>query len=243
MTFSVRKALFLCIISVCLLPIASLAEFTVASEDLFFFDDAVFVGDSVLAQLNRYLIAEREKGHFPLGQARFLVATGYTLYRGSRKFALQNLNLVYKGTPYPLHQALSKMEAGKAFVMLGLNDEPGRYVNRDMEHYKRLMELVRESNPNLTLFALAVTPVEEKGQTKSVRQDYIDLFNHSLKELCAEMDVYFIDTATPLKNQKGFLDTELSNDGYVHLNLKGQTILLDTIIQSAHQLTQEGEQP
>ncbi|MBQ8135802.1 MAG: hypothetical protein IJ174_00010 [Clostridia bacterium] len=188
-----------------------------------FFDDAVFIGDSLTAQLASYVREQRSLKKNVLGEARFLSATNYSLTTAAKENLYGNVRLKVRGLEVTPQEGLQMLGAGKAFIMLGLNDHAGSSLATDINHYAMLINHIRALNPGIMIVVETMTPIQKHLQSSTLNQANLDRFNEELALLCAEMDVYFVDIATPLKNQEGFLDSAYAyayNDN-VHLNLKG----------------------
>ncbi|MDD4079924.1 MAG: GDSL-type esterase/lipase family protein [Eubacteriales bacterium] len=195
-----------------------------------FYDGAVFVGDSILQQLGRYALICQSEGRPLLGEARFLTAASYTIYLGSRQNAYPDeVALKYRGIPVSLHEGLKTMEASRAFVLLGLNDNAGTQLEKEMGFYSRLIQRAMDSNPGLDLIILSMTPVVKTAQTEGLNQANLDRFNLRLQSLCGELGVAFLDVAAALKDEEGFLNRDYSSDKYVHLNPLGLEVLAGAV--------------
>ena len=46
----------------------------------------------------------------------------------------------------------------------------------------------------------------------------------------SKSNVFFIDISTPLKDKDGNMKKKYCSDGYVHLNMKGYKIWVDTVV-------------
>ncbi len=200
-----------------------------------YFDDAVFVGDSVLKQLARYRMEQQQRGRPLLGEARFLSAAKYTLYAASLNGTTKKVRLRFQGRDVTLVEGLRLMEAGKVFVMLGLNDHAGNRLEVDIARYGRTIDNVREALPGITFVALSITPVARSGQSKTLTQRNLDAFNQALEALCQEKGVAFLNLAPHLKDDRGYLNLDYSNDKWVHLNDKG----LQTVVEALRSFARE----
>lgn len=199
-----------------------------------FFDDVVFVGDSLTNQIRRYRASKRNEGEEIFGTARFLSAGAYSLYLAGFERALKDEPaLFYRGRYVGLGEGLAAMKAKKVYILLGLADDPGMNPERDRKRYTKMIEKIRKAVPDIEIVAMSVTPITEKAQSRKTTQKGIDIFNENLKILCEELGIGFIDIATPLKNENGFLPGALSNDKKVHLNEEGLKILTETLYQYA----------
>lgn len=229
------KTCLLVILMICLIlpagmgadsPLAPAEETALADA---YFDDAVFVGDSVLKQLARYRLEQQQRGRPLLGEARFLSVAKYTLYAASLKGKSKKVRLRFQGRDVTLVEGLRLMEAGKVFVMLGLNDHAGNRLEVDIARYGRTIDNVREALPGITFVALSITPVARSGQSKTLTQQNLDAFNQALEALCREKGVAFLNLAPHLKDSRGYLNLDYSNDNWVHLNDKGLQTVVDAL--------------
>lgn len=228
-----------------LLAICLMLFIRVAHAEDAFFDEAVFVGDSILRSVGRYQAKRLKEGESLLGKASFLAADGYTLYAGSLKATdPDKINLSRNGVPVTVPEGIKRAKAKRAFVMLGLNDGAGSQLEKHLGFYERMITRILEANPGLELIALSVTPVVKAAQTKRLSQLYIDQFNHGLEALCEKMGVFYLDVSTALKDEEGYLNRDFSSDRQVHLNDQGIETLVETLYAYAgeRQALQEGRE-
>lgn len=196
-----------------------------------YFDDAVFVGDSLTRQLRNYVSAEKEKDRGTLGGARFLATANFTLYAGSLRNVTGDARLRYRGADVTVHGGLKAMGAKKAFVLLGVNDHAGSQLEKDVRRYGVMIDHILEACPGITLVCQSMSPVQEHRQSKTLNKKNLDAFNARVEALCAQKGVVYLDIATPLMNEKGFLRGEYaaSKGDNVHLNDRGVAVWVDTL--------------
>lgn len=195
-----------------------------------YFDGTVFVGDSIMQQIGRFKLEQAERGRQMLGQARFLTLSSYTLYQGSRITPLEHKAAFRMGGErISLSKALYRMGARRAFILLGMNDQAGDRLKNDLKMYDRLIDLTLKQNPDLQLIALSVTPIMRRAQTKALNQKNFDAFNEGLEELCQQKGVKYLDVATALKDENGFLRADYASDNRVHLSREGMEAFIETI--------------
>lgn len=202
---------------------------------LSFFDDAIFVGDSVIMQLGNYV-----------GQNG---ALGNALMAGVGNYSVTNaLRPVNENDQYPHHKIGTKeyqtqdyiyeknktKPLNKAFIMFGTNDL-NLYKTYDdfLAKYKEYLDKITEKNPQLTIYLMATTPVtkaySDKNSKGKLNQKGIDGFNVELKKFCEENGYQFINTNSVLRDTNGCLKAdEASGDGF-HPNNAGYAELVETI--------------
>lgn len=206
-----------------------------------YFDDAVFVGDSIFQQLWRYVEGQRQQGRPLLGGARFMVAASYTIYQASRIKPDGAVQMRYRGREVSVSEGLRQMEAGKAVILLGLNDFAGSQMEKDVSRYGTMLERIRTSNPNIELFPCLMTPIVQRAQDQDLNQETTTAFNVRLLQLCQEKGLPCWDVASPLMDAQGFLNPDFSTDKRVHLNPEGFEVLIDTLRRFARDAYEQGQ--
>ncbi|NLW20746.1 MAG: hypothetical protein GXY84_05170 [Clostridiales bacterium] len=206
-----------------------------------YFDDAVFVGDSLTNQIHSQALASRRDGGGLLGQARFLHAHSYTLAQAAGVSANTRVQLKYRGQAVGLATGVARMGAGKVFVLLGHNDRAGTFLQRDLRNFGRVMDQVLAALPGVTFVALSLTPItrafEEAGANS---QAHVDAFNEGLRALAEEKGLYYVDVATPLKDQDGYLNPALTRDREVHLTEEGVGLVVEALRRFAWAQHEQG---
>lgn len=183
---------------------------SVSKQVLHFFDDAAFIGDSIMCKLQRY---HMEHGTF--GSAVFFAAVSYSV-----RHAVDNtMYLMYRGKNMTPQDALAACGAKKVFIMLGMNDVGILGVDKSLDYWAIMVQRIREKNPDIQIYIQSCTPVYIPAQTQKINNEKMDAYNARLIEFAKENDCHYIDIATPMKNDEGGLKEEFCHDFYVHVNL------------------------
>lgn len=168
--------------------------------DLSYFDDAVFIGDSVSSGLSYY-------GIFP--EEQVLADTSVNFESVLYKTPFTDLNGNYVTT----YEAVSCRNPGKIYIMLGANGIEWLDLDRLMSNYETLITKLQEIAPNAVIFAQSVTPVTrslDQDPDRDLTNEKIDAFNEALYELCGELEVYYLNVAEDFKDDEGYLPDEAS---------------------------------
>lgn len=229
-------ALLLVLLSV--LPCLSAAE-ELPQEDEYevsdaeiaeFFSRSLFIGDSVTAQLRVRIKEIQKKDKNFMKGCRFANAQSYMLYNGSRKNASSNnVNLTLGGEELPLWKCVQKSGADYVFILLGLNDYVGEKIEKGIGWVDRIIDLCAEGSPNAKLVFISLTPVTRSFCRKKDYRTMWDNYNTALAAKCEERGVYYLDIATPLKDEEGYLPKKYTSDGRCHLSSDGLDIWLDIL--------------
>lgn len=205
-----------------------------------FFDDAVFVGDSITQGLQNYVIRERANDPNLLGSARFAAAKSYGLDNAcSKKVGTHSLK--FKGDSWTLPDLILEMQAEKVFIMLGVNDWAGSAIDHCIGQYRTAIENVRELSPDVEIYVQSCTPITEDGERPKLNNENMDAFNAALILMCEELGVHYVDIATPLKGEDNCLVRQYSSDNYVHMSAEGASVWVDTLYAYAHETFLAGE--
>lgn len=189
-----------------------------------FFNDAVFIGDSITATYQSYCTGERRTNPEFLGTASFLAAASYSL--GTALKDTPSINyLIFRGMPVSISEGINQTGAKWAFILLGVNDYAGRYIEESIEKYANLIDMLREKCPGVTLVVQSLTPVTKTfAYERSIDIVQWNSFNGPLAALCEEKGVIFLDIASVLQDEEGYLPKALSSDNRFHFSREGNDL-------------------
>ena len=175
--------------------------------DSSWFDDALFIGDSVTLKLSYYA------DYGSLGNAQFLCAgsLGYgnalwDLYREG------NVHPVYNGTKYTVPDGVKMIQPAKIFIMLGMNDIGLYGVNDSIENMKILTSKVEAACPSAEIYIESVTPMLQESQLRDLNNTSIAEFDSRLKTVCAEKGYHYLDIASAVEDGNGNLIYDYCSD-------------------------------
>ena len=177
---------------------------TLSSE---WFDDAVFVGDSVTLKLSYYA----ENGE--LGNADFLCAG--SLGYGNALMGLDeegNVHPMLAGKKVTVDVGVSEIDKPKVFIMLGMNDIGLYGVDQSIENMKELTRRILSLKPDAEIYIQSVTPMLENMQGDDLNNKSIPHFNEKLKAVCDEQGFHYLHVAQSVADEKGYLVPEYCGD-------------------------------
>lgn len=187
-------------------------------EDGSYFDDAVFLGDSTINTLKVY-----EQINDCFGDALFLCRPSYAI----RHAAENTMQLTWRGGSYTIEDIVAASGAKKLFIQLGMNDVALVGPEHSMEYWEIVLPRIREQSPDVQIFIQAGTPIyRESGRLTNVN---MDAYNELLKTFAEENGCFFIDIATPFKDENDYLMQKYCYDNYCHLNVEACEIWVRTL--------------
>ncbi len=133
---------------------ASVTASTVNGEVPYtFFDDTVFVGDSVSLKLNLYVSAQRKTDSTFMGTAQFLTPGSYGTGNELKELGSENsVHPSYNGTEMYLADAIEAMGAKKVFIMLGMNDIAVYGNDGAVKNMETVLAQIKEKNPDTAIY-------------------------------------------------------------------------------------------
>ncbi len=175
--------------------------------DKSWFDDAIFVGDSVTLKLSYYA----ENG--ALGDAAFLCAGSLSYYNALWDIDEENnVHPTLNGTKYTVDEGVAASGKKNVFIMLGMNDIGLNGVDDSIENMKELIERILNKSPEVEIYIQSVTPMLENMQGDMLNNTTIPQFNEKLQEVCEERGFVYLDVASAVSDEAGNLVPEYCGD-------------------------------
>lgn len=200
------------------------------------FDDAVFVGDSVSLKLTGYVTKMRQSDPDYLGKAQFLTAgslgSGNALWEVSDK----SVHPLYQGTKMRLEDSVHACGAKKLYILLGMNDVGMYGVDGSVENMQTLLGLIKEKTPDLGIYVQSATPIHKGNEKKVLNNANLRLYNEKLKEMCDRNGYYYVDIASVLTDEEGYLPSAYCSDASgmgMHFTDEACRIWVDYLKQDA----------
>ncbi len=221
---------------VAVFPASAEADRLTDAQLVSYYKNAVFVGDSITAQLLVYVREQQQKDpHFFEG-VKFLTAQSYSLYTASRRNLLASApNLKYRGQEMPLCAILKEIRPTKALILLGVNDYIGEQIEKGVGYDERIIDLAAEYCPETEIIFQSLTPVTPSFCRKKDYRTLWDEYNAAMKDMCRLRGAGYIDIATRLKDENGYLKAAYSSDGKYHLNPAGLKLWIDALLDYAQE--------
>ncbi|MDE7194859.1 MAG: hypothetical protein K2O14_12980 [Oscillospiraceae bacterium] len=171
-----------------------------------FFADDLFIGDSISTGL--YLYGKLEMKNVAAG-------IGYTPYK-----AYSEAIDLYDGTSATALEYAQKMQPKRIFIMLGSN---GMGSTTDIEGmkstYKTLLEKLTSSCSDSEVYCISVSPVtadSTSAASAGITNEMISDFNASVKAMCGDMGLRYLDLYSLLIDENGYFNTDYAEVDGLH---------------------------
>ncbi len=178
-----------------------------ARVDASYFDDAVFVGDSVSLKLEYYDVATGV-----MGNAKFLTSGSLGSNNALWDVSEESVHPSYQGEKMRIEDAIPLTGAKKVYIMLGMNDIGAYGVDASVESFQTLIGKILEKTPDATIYVQSVTPKAEGTEWETLNNQTITEYNEKLLAVCEENGWYYLDVASVMHDDNGFLIADYCSD-------------------------------
>ena len=185
-----------------------------------YFEDACFIGHSMVVGMSNY---------FRLPNVDYYAVNGVSAagLLNNPYFELEETETDESGKTThvigTLEQALTEKAGAykKVYIMLGTNElgAEDSHLRQYAASMEAIIDLVRESQPEATIYLLSILPVSERRSENDVHfnRENVLRFNECLKQISIEKSAYYVDTFSVLADENGYLpDGSCMSDG-IHI--------------------------
>jgi len=196
---------------------------------LAWFDDVVFVGDSITVQLQNYCDATGA-----LGNAQFLCAISLSATTNLWEITEDSYHPFYNGTKVHIEDGVAACGLKNIYIMLGINNIKSG-VPAAVDDMRTLLDAITQKVPDCHIIIQSVTPMlsDSKILSEQLNNDAINAYNQEMQALCAEHGWYYLDVASVLKAPDGGLLPEFCSDADsmgLHINDAATEVWVDYLL-------------
>ena len=190
-----------------------------------YFDNAVFVGDSLTRSLSNFVREKRQRNKSYLGGAQFLGTVSMSVKIASTDRANPGgVTFYFRGNEVSVTEGIKGTGAKKVFILLGTNDLGYRKWDVVEQEYAKLIDVILEKCRDTRVIVLGVLPVTAQFcKNNKVKIEKWNTFNDTLKTIAEEHGATFYSFAQDLMDQNGYLKKEYA-EGSFHLQEKGELV-------------------
>jgi len=200
------------------------------------FDDAVMIGDSVSLKLKNHVTKTRQTDPEYFGQGQFLTSgslgSGNALWEVSDK----SVHPAYQGEKMLLEESIPLTGAKKVYMMLGTNDIAVYGIEGAVENYGALLDKIAAAVPDAEFYIQSATPICEGAEVGALTNENLEAYNLKLAEMCQSRGVRFVDVASVMRDENGYLPRNYCSDPDgmgIHLTDEGCLVWLEYLLADA----------
>ena len=203
---------------------------------LSYYDDCLFIGDSIMQGFVRYRSLRRESDPSFLENLTVVCTSSISLYTASRHVMDKDSHFLYRGMKCTMYDIVRQLRPRRVFILLGLNDPVGIKIPKAMQWIEYIIESMPDYSRNTEVCFFSHTPVTETYCVTKKRegyQDRINEYNSQLREICSRLGATYVEIAEPFRDEDGYLSAAYTSDNICHLNDDGIELWLRTLMDYA----------
>lgn len=188
-----------------------------------YFDDALFVGDSVSNGLKLYT-SMYEKGIF--SGMTFHTGACYGFNNCLSAVTNKSLHPVYQGQQRTIWEMISLTNPNKVFIGFGLNDFGCVTTNNIKKCLDKIIANIRAVKPDIQIILLSSGYFTKAGEKYNPSMNDFRVcsrqrdYNQFVLEYCNSLGLDYIDVSNCFADEYGYLDKDLAMDNYCHPHIK-----------------------
>ena len=183
-----------------------------------YFDDACFIGHSMVVGMSSY---------FSLPRADFFAVNGISAGGVLRHdgFALSGTRVNENGETVrrtgTIRETLGEKKYGKVYIMLGTNElgPETRHLDAYYQNLSSLIDIVKTKQPTASIYLISILPVSQSRSESSgsFNRENVISFNSKMMQVSLDKNVYYIDAFSEFADKEGYLpDSACAGDG-IHI--------------------------
>ncbi len=195
-----------------------------------YFDDSVFVGDSIMLGFRNYAMKRQDTF---LSRMGFLAAGSFSANNALWEVGGESVHPVFQGEQRQIWESISLMGSRRAFIMLGMNDLNITGLDGTCEIYEELIGKIKEANPEVEIHIMSMTYILKGKEAGKLNNDTIREYNGMLKAMAEENGWGYVDVANALADGNGDLAEEYCSDGFAHQNPEAYDVWVSVLREYA----------
>lgn len=180
-----------------------------------YFNDAVFIGDSISYGFELYVTEKRANGETVLGEAQFLTSGSLSYGNSLWDVSDESVHPTYNGEKMKLEDAIAQIKPGKIFILLGTNDVALYGVEQTIANADTEISRMLEASPGAEIFIISTTPKYSPAESDvdgALNNADIDALNVAMRQFAVEKGYNFMNIAPLFKDETGGLAADYCSD-------------------------------
>lgn len=180
-----------------------------------YFNDAVFIGDSISYGFELYVTEKRANGETVLGEAKFLTSGSLSYGNSLWDVSDESVHPTYNGVKMKLEDAIAQIKPGKIYILLGTNDVALYGVEQTIANADTEISRMLEASPGAEIFIMSTTPKYSPAESDvdgALNNADIDALNVAMRNFAVEKGYNFMNIAPLFKDETGGLAADYCSD-------------------------------
>lgn len=176
-----------------------------------YFDDTLFIGDSLTLALSYYPVIEDD--------------VAFCAYKSITPMQFVNNTKieVSDGEEVAIWDEVCKKNPEKIYILLGTNALASGSNSSFILYYGKLIEMLKEQFPDTVIYIEGIPPVTSKVSTERITltNGRIRKINVEIAKMATEQGCFYIDLYKALANENNCLPDSIAQEDGIHMNEEG----------------------
>ena len=192
-----------------------------------YFDDAVFIGDSISVGLRVYGVLPTQNVIAEQNVNIMNLVNDTPVYRTSGAEKKTVFQAIDEKMPNP----------GKIYILIGANGVPGLSNEAHIGYYGQFLDRLKKTYPNAMIYVESLTPISQDSEyiRDTFNTEKLNDFNERLYQLAQEKGVYYLNVQEALKDDSGYLISDYDAGDGMHLKSNGHKAMYQYYLTHAVQ--------
>lgn len=171
-----------------------------------YFDDALFIGDSITTGIELYDV---------MSNAQVIAFTGIN----PQTYFTREVIELEDGSTVTMEEAVRRADnPGKIYVMMGSNGVAFLDIDTFTDYYGQMLDSIMEAQPDADIYVQSITPVTAtlSASQPAESNEKINEYNARINQLAGERGLYFVDVNKALADETGALPEDASPADGMH---------------------------
>lgn len=179
-----------------------------------YYDQTVFVGDSVMVGFRNYAM---HRSNTYLGRIQFLASGSFSVHNALWPVTNpKSVHPLYQGQKRAVWESIGLIKPKRVFMFFGLNDMNMGPIESTCACYTQVIENIKASSPDTEIHLISMTYTMRGRGKGNLTNTNIRVFNELLKQMARDNGWGFVDLAPALADANGDLLPAYCSDNYVH---------------------------
>lgn len=185
-----------------------------------YFDDTLFIGDSLTLALSYYPIIE--------DNVEFCAYKSIT----PMQFVNNTKIEVSNNEEVAIWDEVCKKRPEKIYILLGTNALASGSNSSFILYYDKLIEMIKEQFPDATIYIEGIPPVTSKVSMERITltNGRIRKINVEIAKMATERGCYYIDLYKALADEDNCLPNDIAQEDGIHMNEEGCRKWIDYLL-------------
>ncbi len=132
-------------------------------------------------------------------------------------------------------EAIEELQPERIVINFGINGIAWLSEEQFISDYEALLDQIEYVSPDTTIIVESILPVSSYWERSDggVSNEKIDAYNELLLQMAEDRGLYYLDSASALKDEDGDMDSQYDSGDGLHYNTDGYEVVIEQVLTHA----------